>query len=105
MMPETNSSLRYEIIYSALSLLVTGIPILHRGIFDLCVVQSDQLHNCCMQLIFVTHGSRAAFQIANITGFFRYNQGPFELPCVFCIDAEISGQFHWAANSFWNIAK
>src|SRR5262249_45888467 len=38
---------------------IARIPVLHRRVFDVGVVERDQLHDCSMQLIFVTLWSRA----------------------------------------------
>src|ERR1700733_9612 len=59
------SALGDEIVDSALAVLVAGIPVLHGGVFDLCVVERDQLDNRSVQLIFVANRSGAAFEIAD----------------------------------------
>src|ERR1700704_5815522 len=55
-----------KIVNAALAVLVAGVPVLHRGVFDLGVIESDELDHGGMELVLVAHGRSAAFEIADI---------------------------------------
>ena len=81
-----------------LPLLVARIPVLHGRVFDLRVVQRDQLHHRRVQLVLVAHRRRAAFQVAHRRAFLGHDQRALELAGVGRVDAEIGGQLHRAAH-------
>ncbi len=58
-----------------------------------------------MQLIFVTHGRGAAFQVADVTACFGNDQCALELAGIGRIDAEVGGQLHRATHAFGHINK
>ena len=93
----------HEVVDTPLAILITWIPILNRRILDFRIIHCNQLDNCSMQLVFISHRSGAALQITNIGAFISNDQGPLELTCVLCIDAEISWKLHWAAYALWHI--
>ena len=78
---------------------VARIPVLHGGIFDLGVVQRDQLDHGGVQLVLVAHGGGAAFQVADVAALVGDDQGALELAGVLSIDAEIGRQLHRAAHA------
>ena len=82
---------------------VARIPVLDSGIFDLGIVQGDQFHHSCMQLVVVIGRRCAAFEIADIRALFRDDQRPLKLARFFVVDAEIGRKLHGAAHSFRNI--
>ena len=65
--PRQAPALGDEVVDAADAVLVTGIPVLHRRVFDLGVVQRDQLDHRGVQLILVAHRRGAAFEIAHIS--------------------------------------
>ena len=97
--PATIAAFRHEIIDAAAALAIAGIPVLHRRIFDLGVVERDQFHHRRVQLILVALGRRAAFEIADVRPGVGDDQRALELSGVLLVDAEISGQFHRAAHA------
>ena len=58
-----------------------------------------------MQLVLVTHGSGATFQIGDVGIVIGHDECALKLPRLGRIDAEISGQLHRAANALRNIHK
>src|SRR5690606_5128180 len=83
-----------EIVDAALAVLVSGIPILHRRILDLGVIERDQFHHGGVELVLVAHGRRAALEIAHIGAFLGDDQRALELAGIALIDAEIGGELH-----------
>ena len=92
-----------EIVDSALAVLIAGIPVLHGGIFDLRVIESDQLDNRGVQLVFVANRRGAAFEIAHVGAFFGDDQSALELARFRGIDAEVGGKLHRAADAFGHV--
>ena len=43
------------------TIFVTRVPILHRRVFDFCIILGNQLHYCCMKLVLVPHRCSATF--------------------------------------------
>ena len=58
-----------------------------------------------MQLILVAHGGCASFKIRHIAAIVTDNQRTLKLSHIDSIDAEVSGQLHRTAHTFWNIDK
>src|SRR5208283_1629952 len=88
-LPAAVATLRHEIVNAAPALAVAGIPVLHGRIFDLGVVERDELDDRRMQLVLVALGSRAAFEIADIGAFVRNDQRSLELAGILLVDPEI----------------
>ena len=70
-------------------MFVARIPVLNGGVFHLGVILNDNLYDGSMQLIFVSHGSGAAFKIAYIRIVFCHNEGSFELSRVAGVNSEV----------------
>ncbi len=68
-----------EIEDAALAFFVAGIPVLHRGIFDLGIVERDQLDHRGVKLVLVALGRGAAFEIADVSAFVGDDQRALEL--------------------------
>ena len=83
-----------EIVDPALPVGIAGIPVLHRAVFDLRIVERDQLDDRGMELVLVALRRGAALEIADVAALFGDDQRPLELPGVAGIDAEIRRQFH-----------
>ncbi len=94
-----------KIVDPANAFAVARVPVLDRGILDLCVVVSYDLHDRRMQLVFVPLRRRASLQVGDIRVFVRYDKGSFELSRSGFIDSEIGGQFNRALHAFRDIAK
>ncbi len=88
-----------EIEDAALALGVARIPVLHRRIFDLGVVERDQFDHGGVQLVLVAHRRGAAFEIADIGALVGDDQRALELAGVLLVDAEIGRQLHRAAHA------
>src|SRR6195256_3334726 len=56
-----------EIVDAALAFGIAGVPVLHRRIFDLGVVQRNQLNHGGVQLVLVALRRGAAFEVADIS--------------------------------------
>ena len=94
-----------EIVDAAFAVLVAGIPVLHRRVLDLGVLHGDQFDHRGVQLVFIAHWRRAAFQVADMAAFFGNDQRALELPGIGGIDSEIGRQLHWATHAFGNVDK
>src|SRR5574344_1815543 len=94
-----------EVIDTALSVFISGIPILNCAVLNLRPIQNNNLNDSSMQLILITHRSGTSLQIGNIAIIVGNNQGTFKLTCIRRIDSKISGQFHRATYSLGNIDK
>src|SRR5581483_8499118 len=65
----------------------------------------DQFHDRGVQLIFIAHGRRAAFEIAHGRAFVGNNQSALELPGLRGIDAKVGRKLHRTAHAFGNVAE
>src|SRR5262249_6006770 len=81
-----------EIVDAALAFRVAGVPVLHRRIFDLGVIERDELDDCGMELVLIALRRRAAFEIADVGALVGDNQRALELAGVALVDAEIGRQ-------------
>ena len=88
-----------EIVDAALAGLVAGIPVLHRRIFDLGILQRHQFDDGGMELVLVAHRRRATFEIGDVAALVGDDQRALELPGVLRVDAEVGRQFHRAVNA------
>ena len=94
-----------KIVNAPLAVLVAGIPVLHSAVFHLGILFDDNLHDSRVQLIFIPHRSRTAFQVADISLLVRHNQRAFKLTGILRIDTEISRQLHRATHPFRDVHK
>ena len=101
----TISAFGNKIINPAFAVFIAGIPILHRGIFNLCIFFNDDLDHRGVQLCHVALGRRTPLKIADITAFVGDDQRALKLARIFGIDPKIGRQLHWAAYAGWNINK
>ena len=60
------AALGHEVVNAALAFFVARVPVLHGRIFDLRIVQRDQLDHRRVQLVRVELRRRAAFVIGNV---------------------------------------
>src|SRR6267142_5734965 len=68
-----------EIVDAALAFRIAGIPVLHRRIFDLGIVERDQFDDGSVQLVFVALRRGAAFEIADVGALVGDDQRALEL--------------------------
>ena len=95
-----------EVVDAALAgFWVAWIPVLNGGVFDLGIVQQDQLDHGRMKLVLIAHRGSAALQIGDVSPLIGNNQRAFELARLSCIDAEIGRQFHGAAHARRDVDK
>src|SRR5207247_7481271 len=87
----TLTALRDEVVDTAAALFVAGVPVLHGGIADLGVVQSNQFHDSRVQLIAVAHRGSATFEVTDVAALIGDDQRAFELTRVPCVDSKIGG--------------
>ena len=99
------SPLSHEIEDSSPALRIAGIPVLHRGIAHVRIFLHNYLHHCRMKLVFIAHGRRAAFHIAQAGAFVGDDEGAFELSGAAGVDAEVAAEVHGAFDALWNIAE
>ncbi len=84
-------------------LCVARIPVLHRRVFDLRVVECDEFDHRSVQLIFVALRRGAALQVTHVGTRIRDDQRAFELAGVLRIDAEVGRQLHRAAHALRDV--
>src|SRR5262249_50336182 len=101
-----SAALGHEVVDAAAPFLVTGIPVLHRRVFDLRAgADGDQLHDRRVQLVLIALRGRAAFQVRNIGAFLAADERALELAGAGRIDAEIGGQLHRTAHTPGDVAE
>ena len=88
-----------EIVDAAPALGVARIPVLHRGVLDLGIVEGDQLDDRGVELVLVALRRRAAFEIRDVGALVGDDQRALELAGVLLVDAEIGRQLHRAAHA------
>ena len=93
------AALGHEVVDAALAFGVARVPVLHRRILDLGVVERDQFDHRRMQLVLVAHRRGAAFEVADVGALVGDDQRALELAGVLLVDAEIGRQLHRAAHA------
>ena len=99
------ATLGYKVVDTALTLLIAGIPILHRRVFNVGILLYDNLNNGSMQLIFVALRCCAALQVAYIRALVRHDKRTLELSRTLGINAEVCRQLHRATHTLRDIAE
>src|SRR6056297_4104557 len=74
------ASLGYEVVDSALAILIARIPVLDSGVLDLGFVERHQLNDRCVQLILIAHWRGTALKVAHVAARFGHDQCPLKLP-------------------------
>src|SRR5690606_9091720 len=97
------AALGHEVVDAALALSVARVPVLHRRVLDLSIIQRDQLNDSRMKLVLVTLRSGTTFQIRDVRALFRDDQRALELTGIALVDAEIGGKLHRATNALRNV--
>ena len=98
-----DAALGDEVVDAALAVLVARIPVLDRRVLDGGVLVRDELDHRRVQLVFVAHRRRAAFEVADIRAFVRDDQRALELAGVLGVDAEVGRQLHRAAHALRDV--
>src|SRR3546814_138321 len=101
--PRAQRALGDEIVDAALAVLVARIPVLDGRIFDLGIVERDQLYHGGVELVLVAHRRGAAFEIADIRALVGDDQRAFELAGILGVDAEIGGKLHRATHALGHV--
>ncbi len=96
---------RHKVIDAADAVFIPRIPVLHRGIFHFGVFFDDDFNDRCVQLRDITLWCGTPFEVGHIGPFVRNDQCALKLACVFCVDAEIGAELHWATNTRWDVDK
>ena len=65
----------------------------------------DDLDDGSVQLVFVAHGGRAAFEVGDVGIVVGNDQGALELSCIAGVDAEIAAELHRTAYALGDIDK
>ena len=94
-----------EVEHTTLSVLVTGIPVLHGGILHLGIVVDDNLDDGGMELVLIAHRSRTSLKIRHIRIIVGNDERALKLSCIAGIDTEITAQFHRTTYTFGDIYK
>src|ERR1700742_193084 len=94
------STLGNKVVNTSFAIFITRVPVLYGRVFYLRIFHSYQFNHGCMQLVFITAGRSATFQVTYVRTFIGNNKRTFKLAGVLCIYPEISRELHWAANAF-----
>ena len=78
-----------EVVNAADAVFISGIPVLHRGVLDLCIFHGDEFHHGRVELVFIPHGRSAAFKVTDETALVCNDEGTLELAGFGFIDTEI----------------
>src|SRR3546814_8026616 len=73
--PAAGAALGDEVVDAALAVLVAGVPVLHRRVLDLGVVQRDQLDHRRVELVLVALRRGAALEVGNVGALIGDDQG------------------------------
>src|SRR4030095_11016281 len=84
------TALGHEVINSALAGLIARIPVLHRRVLDLGIIERDELDDCGVKLISIELRSSTAFVVCDVATFFGDNQSSFELTRLLRVDTKVS---------------
>ena len=95
----------HEVVDAALAILVAGEPVLDCGILHFGVVEGDDLHDSCVELVFVALGGGAALKVAHVRAFVGDEEGALELAGVLGVDAEIGAQVDGTAHPLGDVAE
>ena len=101
----TNRPLGNKVVDASLAILITGVPILHGGIFNFRIIHHDQFNHGSVQLVFITLGSGTAFEITDMATLIGNNQGALKLTGILFINPKVCRQLHRAASAFRDIDK
>ena len=99
------SALGDQVEHAALPVGITRIPVLHSAVLHLGILHDHYLHDGCMKLVLITHGSRTAFEIADIGIVVAHDERALKLSRATGIDTEIGAQFHGTAHALGDIHK
>ena len=100
-----NAALRHEVEDAPAAVLVPGVPVLHRAVLDLRIVQSDELDDSGVQLVFVALRCRAPLEVTDVRRLIGDDEGALELACACLIDPEVRTQLHRTTHPFRNVAE
>ena len=78
---------------------VARIPVLHRRVLDLGIVERDELDHRRVELVLVALRRRAALEVGHVGALVGDDQRALELAGVLLVDAEIGRQLHRAAHA------
>ena len=101
----TDAALGHKVKDSALAVLVSGVPVLDRGVLYIGPFLNNYLHNGGVKLLLVTHWGGAAFHIGEVGVFVGHNESALKLAGAARVDAEITGEFHGAADTPGDVAE
>src|SRR5690606_17833385 len=90
----TLTPLGNEVVDAAHTVVTAPVSDLYSRILHLGVVERNDFDYCGVQLVFVAHRRRTAFQVADVRAFFCNDKRTFELPRIRRIDTEVRGQLH-----------
>ena len=102
-MAAAESAFGHEVIYTSLTILVAGIPVLDGRIFDFSAFFDDNLDNGGMKLILIAHRGGAPFKIGDVRVIVSHYKSAFKLTRSAGIDAEVGRKFHRTTDPFRDI--
>ncbi len=104
-LPQALTAFGHEVVDAALAVLVSGIPVLHRRVLDLGVVERDELDHRGVELVLVADRGSATFKIRDVGALVGDDQGSLELAGVGGVDAEVRRELHGAAHTLGDVAE
>ena len=100
---EAAAALGDEVVDAALAVLVARVPVLHRRVLDLGVVERDELDHRGVELVLVALRRRAALEVADVGALVGDDQRALELAGLRGVDAEVGGELHRAAHALRHV--
>ena len=78
-----------EVVHTATALGIAGVPVLHGAVLHLGTLHHYNLHDGGMQLVLITHRSRAALEVRHIAVVIGHDERTLKLARIGHIDAEV----------------
>src|SRR5207245_6596494 len=103
--PLALAALGDKVVDPAAAFLVSGIPVLNRGVLDGGVLECDELDHGGMELVLITDRRRTPFEITDVSPFVGDDQRALKLACFRGIDAEVGRKLHGATDALGYIHK
>src|ERR1700733_4778913 len=94
-----------EVVDAALAFGIAGVPVLHRRVLDLGVIQRNELDDGGVKLVFIALRCGASFEVTDVGALVGNDQRALELAGIALVDAEISRQFHGATHARRDVDK
>ena len=100
-----DATLGYEVIDTALALLITWIPVLYRRVLNIGIALDYNLDNGGVQLVFIATWRCATLQVADVRTLVGDDKRTLELTRALGIYTEVGRQLHRTAHTLRYVAE